>query len=237
MTFRYQSNLPDVLHDISLEVKPGELIGIVGRSGSGKSTLARLLQAMHMPQSGIIKIDGIDIRELDKAHLRSSIGIVLQDNYFFQGSIRDNIRMTRPSATVEEVIVAARLAGAHDFVATLPRGYDTLLEENASNLSGGQKQRLAIARAVLSDPKILILDEATSALDPESEQIVQANLTAIARERTVLVIAHRLSMVRHADRIIVIDKGEIAAMAPHDVLVHREGLYRDFWRQQMGISQ
>ncbi|MBR4607544.1 MAG: peptidase domain-containing ABC transporter [Lachnospiraceae bacterium] len=237
VTFRYQSNLPDVLHDISLEVKPGELIGIVGRSGSGKSTLARLLQAMHMPQSGIIKIDGIDIRELDKAHLRSSIGIVLQDNYFFQGSIRDNIRMTRPSATVEEVIVAARLAGAHDFVATLPRGYDTLLEENASNLSGGQKQRLAIARAVLSDPKILILDEATSALDPESEQIVQANLTAIARERTVLVIAHRLSMVRHADRIIVIDKGEIAAMAPHDVLVHREGLYRDFWRQQMGISQ
>ena len=236
VSFSYQPNLPDVLRDISLEIKPGELIGIVGRSGSGKSTLARLLQAMHSPRTGIIKIDGIDIRELDKAHLRTSIGIVLQENYFFQGSIRDNIRLTRPSAGVEDVITAARLAGAHDFVSALPRGYDTLLEENASNLSGGQKQRLAIARAILSNPRILILDEATSALDPESEQIVQHNLTAIARERTVLVIAHRLSMVRRADRIIVIDKGEIAAMAPHDVLVHREGLYREFWRQQMGVN-
>lgn len=236
VTFRYQPNLPVVLHDITLDIRPGQFIGIVGRSGSGKSTLARLLQAVHVPQTGIIKMDGIDIRELDKAHLRRSIGIVLQENYFFQGTIRDNIRLTQPAASVEDVITAARLSGAHDFVTTLPRGYDTVLEENASNLSGGQKQRLAIARALLSDPKILILDEATSALDPESEEIVQRNLSAIAKERTVIAIAHRLSMVRRADSILVIDGGHIVANAPHDVLVHREGLYRDFWRQQMGIT-
>ncbi|MCR5258173.1 MAG: peptidase domain-containing ABC transporter [Desulfovibrio sp.] len=232
--FRYQPSLPDVLHDISLEIKPREVIGIVGRSGSGKSTLARLLQAMYLPQSGIIKIDDIDIRELDKAHLRQNIGIVLQENYFFQGTIRDNIRLTRSNASAEEVIHAAQLSGAHEFVSALPKGYDTVLEENASNLSGGQKQRLAIARALLTNPRILILDEATSALDPESEQIVQENLASIARDRTVLIIAHRLSMVRRANRILVIDAGKVVGLAPHDVLVHREGLYRDFWQQQMG---
>ncbi len=234
VSFRYQSNLPDVLHDISLEIKPCEVVGIVGRSGSGKSTLARLLQAMYLPQSGIIKIDDIDIREIDKAHLRQNIGIVLQENYFFQGTIRDNIKLTRSNASAGEVIRAARLSGAHEFVSALPKGYDTVLEENASNLSGGQKQRLAIARALLTDPRILILDEATSALDPESEQIVQENLASIARDRTVLIISHRLSMVRRASRILVIDAGKVVGLAPHDVLVHREGLYRDFWRQQMG---
>ena len=232
--FRYADNLPDVLHDFTLDVRPGETIGVVGRSGSGKSTLMRLVQAIYHPQSGVVKIDGIDIRELDKAHLRRSIGVVLQDNYFFQGTIRDNIRLTRRDASAEEVIQAAMLAGAHDFVSALSKGYDTMLEENAANLSGGQKQRLAIARALLMDPAILILDEATSALDPESEQIVKQNLSGIARGRTVLIVAHRLSMVRQADRILVLDKGDMVALAPHDVLVHREGLYREFWHQQMG---
>ena len=237
VSFRYQDNLPDVLHDISFAIHAGECVGIVGRSGSGKSTLARLLQGMHKPQSGIIKIDGIDIRELDKAHLRKSIGIVLQENYFFQGSIRDNIRLTDPGSGMDDVIIAAQMAGAHDFISSLPRGYDTILEENASNLSGGQKQRLALSRALLAKPHILILDEATSALDPESEQIIKEHLATIGRERTLIIITHRLSMVRHADRIFVLNNASIVAQAPHDILAHREGLYRDFWRQQMGISQ
>lgn len=235
VTFRYQPDLPEVLRDVSLSIRAGETVGIVGRSGSGKSTLARLLQAMYHPQSGLIKIDGIDIREMDKAYLRSSIGVVLQDNYFFQGSIRDNIRLTKRDASPEAILEASMLAGSHDFVSELPRGYDTILEENASNLSGGQKQRLAIARALLSDPAILILDEATSALDPESEQIIQRNLGNIAQNRTVLIITHRLSMARRADTILVIDKGQIAASAPHDILVHRDGLYQEFWHQQMGM--
>ncbi|MBR5734801.1 MAG: peptidase domain-containing ABC transporter [Desulfovibrionaceae bacterium] len=234
VSFRYRDDMPDVLHDISLEIRPGETFGVVGRSGSGKSTLVRLIQAMYQPQSGLIKIDGIDIRELDKAHLRRSIGVVLQENYFFQGTIRDNIRLTRRDASPEEVIHAAEMAGAHEFVSGLSKGYDTMLEENASNLSGGQKQRLAIARALLMNPPILILDEATSALDPESEQIVRQNLDAIARGRTVIIVAHRLSMVRRADRILVLDHGAVAGLAPHDILVHREGLYREFWQQQMG---
>lgn len=234
--FRYQEHLPDVLHDVNLEIRPGETIGIVGRSGSGKSTLVRLVQAMYQPRSGTVKLDGVDVRELDKAYLRRHIGVVLQENYFFQGTIRDNIRLTKRDASPEAVMEAARLAGAHDFVSALPRGYDTVLEENASNLSGGQRQRLAIARALLLNPPILILDEATSALDPESEQIVKRNLVNIARGRTVLIVAHRLSMVRMADRIAVVDKGNIVGLAPHDVLVHREGLYREFWQQQMGTN-
>ena len=232
--FRYRDDLPLVLNDFSLDVSPGETIGIVGRSGSGKSTLVKLVQAMYQPQSGLVKIDGVDIREFDKAHLRRNIGVVLQENYFFHGTIRDNIRLTRRDASPEEVIQAASLAGAHEFVSKMPKGYDTVLEENGSNLSGGQRQRLAIARALLMDPPILIFDEATSALDPESEEVVKRNLNAIARGRTVLIVAHRLSMVRQADRILVIDKGAIVGLAPHDVLVHKEGLYRDFWRQQMG---
>lgn len=235
--FRYQPDLPNVLHDLSLQIGAREVLGIVGRSGSGKSTLARLVQSMYVPQTGIIRIDGIDIREIDKTHLRGSIGVVLQDNYFFQGTIRDNIKLTKRNALPEEVIHVAKQAGADEFISKLPRGYDTVLEENASNLSGGQKQRLAIARALLADPKILILDEATSALDPESEQIIQKNLRKIAEGRTVLIIAHRLSMVRSADRILVIDGGRIEGLAPHDVLVHRDGLYKEFWKQQTGNAR
>lgn len=237
VNFRYQPELPNALHDLSIDIRPREVLGIVGRSGSGKSTLARMVQAMYSPQSGIIRMDGIDIREIDKAHLRKNIGVVLQDNYFFQGTIRDNIRLTKPGALPDEIINAACQAGADEFVARLPKGYDTELEENASNLSGGQKQRLAIARALLSNPKILILDEATSALDPESELIVQKNLRTIAQGRTVLIISHRLSMVRNADRILVLNGGKMDALAPHDILAHRDGIYKEFWQQQTGRAQ
>lgn len=236
VSFRYREDLPNVLHDLNLKIHPGEIIGIVGKSGSGKSTLARLVQAIYQPQSGIIRINGVDIRELDKAHLRRNMGVVLQENYFFQGTIRDNIRLANKGASPEEVVQAARLSGADEFVTALPKGYDTVLEENASNLSGGQKQRLAIARALLVNPPMLILDEATSALDPESERIVQQNLRSICVNRTVLIITHRLSMVRQAHRILVLDKGRIVGLAPHNALVQKEGLYRYFWRQQMGLT-
>lgn len=236
VSFRYREDLPDVLHDLNLHIHKGEIIGIVGKSGSGKSTLARLVQAIYQPQRGIIRINGVDIRELDKAHLRRNMGVVLQDNYFFQGTIRDNIRLANKRATPEEVMLASRMSGADEFVTALPKGYDTILEENASNLSGGQKQRLAIARALLVNPPVLILDEATSALDPESERIVQQNLRSICVNRTVLIITHRLSMVRHANRILVLDKGRIVDLAPHNTLVQKEGLYRYFWKQQMGLT-
>ena len=233
VTFQYRPDLPQVIRNLSLEVPPGTTIGIVGRSGSGKTTLTKLLQGLYNVQQGIIKIDGIDIREIDKAHLRMSIGVVLQENYFFSGTVRENISMTKRSASLEEIIYASKLAGADEFVQKLPRGYDTVLEENASNLSGGQKQRLAIARALLTNPPILIFDEATSALDPESEQVIKQNLRAIARGRTVLIISHRLSIVSSADKILVLDNGERTAFDSHRNLLQQPGTYRDFWRQQM----
>ena len=233
ISFRYRPDLPSVIKNLSLDIQPGMTVGIVGRSGSGKTTLTKLLQGLYPVQQGIIKIDGIDIREIDKAHLRMSIGVVLQENYFFSGTVRENISMTKRSASLEEIIYAARLAGAEEFIQKLPRGYDTLLEENASNLSGGQKQRLAIARALLTNPPILIFDEATSALDPESEQVIKQNLRAIARGRTVLIISHRLSIVSSADKILVLDNGERSAFAAHRELLLQPGTYRDFWKQQM----
>ena len=233
VTFQYRPDLPQVIRNFSLDIPQGSTIGIVGRSGSGKTTLTKLLQGLYPIQSGLIRIDGIDLREIDKAHLRSSIGVVLQENYFFNGTVRENICLTKRSASLEEIIYAAKLAGADEFVQTLPKGYDTMLEENASNLSGGQKQRLAIARALLTNPSILIFDEATSALDPESETVIQNNLAAIARGRTVLIISHRLSIVSSADRILVIDKGERTAFAPHRELLTMPGTYSDFWHQQM----
>ncbi len=233
VTFRYRPDLPNVIKDFSIDIPQGSTMGIVGRSGSGKSTLTKLLQGLYPIGSGLIKIDGIDIREIDKSHLRSSIGIVLQENYFFSGPIRDNISLTKRNASIEEIIYAAKLAGADEFIQKLSRGYDTVLEENASNLSGGQKQRLAIARALLSNPSVLIFDEATSALDPESEFMIQKNLKAISRGRTVLIISHRLSIVRHADNILTIDEGEKSDIGTHDELVARPGIYREFWQQQM----
>ena len=233
VSFRYRPDLPDAVKHFSLEIPSGSTIGFVGRSGSGKTTLTKLLQGLYPVTSGLIKIDGIDIREIDKAHLRRHIGIVLQENYFFSGTVRENIALPRQNASLEEIIYASKLAGADEFVQKLPKGYDTMLEENASNLSGGQKQRLAIARALLTNPPILIFDEATSALDPESEEVIRRNLKNIARGRTVLIVSHRLSIVSHADRIIAIDRGELSASGTHAELLARPGIYREFWNQQM----
>lgn len=237
VTFQYTPDTPQVIKNFSLEVKSGQSLGIVGRSGSGKTTLTKLLQGLYPVQSGIIKIDGIDIREIDKTHLRSSIGVVLQENYFFNGTVRENICLTKRSATLEEIIYASKLAGADEFVQKLPKGYDTMLEENASNLSGGQKQRLAIARALLTNPAILIFDEATSALDPESEMVIQNNLAAMSRGRTVLIISHRLSIVSGASQILVLEDGVRAALAPHKELMSIPGTYKEFWQQQLGRHQ
>ncbi len=236
ISFRYRPDLPMVISDFSLSIKPGQTIGFVGRSGSGKTTVTKLLQALYSVQQGVIKIDGIDIRELDKNHLRRNIGVVLQENYFFSGTVRQNISLPKQSAGLEEIIYASKLAGADEFVQKLPKGYDTMLEENAANLSGGQKQRLAIARALLTNPPILIFDEATSALDPESEEVIRRNLKAIARGRTVLIVSHRLSIISHADQIVVIDGGRISATGTHKELVARPGIYQDFWKQQMSVE-
>ncbi len=233
VTFRYKPDMQPAIDHMSLRVRQGEIIGIAGRSGSGKSTFARLLQALYLPQQGFIRIDGADIRELEKLHLRRNVGVVLQDNYFFHGTIRDNIRVAAPAALPQAVMEAAGAAGAHSFISQMRAGYDTMLEENAVNLSGGQKQRLAIARVLLTNPPILILDEATSSLDPESEWEIQKNLGRIARNKTVIIISHRLSLMRHADRVVVLEKGKIIDIDAHDNLVRRPGLYRTFWRQQM----
>ena len=205
----------------------------MGRSGSGKTTLTKLLQALYPVTRGLVKIDGIDIREIDKAHLRRNIGVVLQENYFFSGTVRQNVSLPKQNASLEEIIYACKLAGADEFVQKLPKGYDTVLEENASNLSGGQKQRLAIARALLTNPPILIFDEATSALDPESEEVIRKNLKNIARGRTVIIVSHRLSIVSHADKIITIDQGELSSAGTHEELMKIPGIYREFWNQQM----
>ncbi len=235
--FRYRPDLPLAISDFSLDIPAGGTLGIVGRSGSGKTTLTKLLQGLYPPFTGLVKIDGVDIREYEKSHLRTAIGVVLQDNYFFSGTVRENICLTKPAATGDEVVRAANLAGAHEFIERLPQGYDTMLEENASNLSGGQRQRLAIARALLNNPAILIFDEATSALDPESEAIIQRNLAAIARGRTVLIVSHRLSMVAGAQRILVLDRGKLSAFGTHKELVAKPGIYSQFWKQQMGVGQ
>lgn len=235
--FQYLPDAPPAIRDFSYTIRPGTTVGLVGRSGSGKTTLTKLLQGLYPLQQGIIKYDGIDIREIDRAHLRSHIGIVLQDNYFFHGTIRENLTLTKKDATMEEVIYAARIAGAEEFIQNLPRGYDSVLEENASNLSGGQRQRLAIARALLPNPRILIFDEATSALDPESETLIRRHLNQIARNRTVFIISHRLSILCRADDIIVLEKGTLLEHGNHRELMAAGGLYADFWQQQMGTEE
>ena len=232
--FRYPNAAAYSLSDVSLDIQPGQVIGLVGRSGSGKTTLTRLIQAMYSPNEGVIRIDGIDIREIDLAHLRSSIGVVLQDNFMFRGTVRDNIAASKPNASLREVIAAAQAAGADEFIERLPQGYDTLLEENASNLSGGQKQRLSIARAILPQPKLLILDEAASALDPESEAIFIRNLRRIAVGKTVLMVSHRLSTLVKSDAIFVFERGKVVDQGKHDELLTRCEPYQTLWRQQMG---
>ena len=231
--FRYRADGRDTLSDIHLSLQPGEVIGIVGRSGSGKSTLTRLLQRLMLPTSGRILVDGIDIALADPASLRRQIGVVLQESQLFNGTIRENIALSDPGAPLSAVMHAAHLAGAHAFIADLPEGYDTLLGEHGTGLSGGQKQRLAIARALMREPRILIFDEATSALDYESERVIQANMAAICKGRTVLIIAHRLSAVRHADRILVLEQGRLLEQGSHDELLGRTGsLYQHLHSMQ-----
>lgn len=235
VVFRYRPEAPPVLHGISLDVKPGEIIGIVGRSGSGKSTLTKLVQRLYSPEGGRLLVDGIDISLIDAAQLRRQVGVVLQENLLFNRSVRENIAITDPAAPIESVVRVAQLAGAHEFISELPEGYDTHVGEQGSSLSGGQRQRIAIARALFTNPRILIFDEATSALDYESEAIIQRNMAHICKGRTVLIIAHRLSAVRHAHRIIVMDKGKIVEAGPHDALIQKpQGLYAHLWRMQDG---
>ena len=211
------------------------MVGVVGHSGSGKSTLSRLVQRLYPPGRGRVLVDGIDLATVDVASLRAQVGVVMQENLLFRRSIRDNIALAMPHAPIERVMQAAATAGAHDFIMALPQGYDTLVEEQGRSLSGGQRQRIAIARALLGDPRILILDEATSALDYESERIVQQNMRGIRQGRTVIVIAHRLSAVREADRIVVMDQGRIVESGNHrELLERREGAYARLHALQQG---
>jgi ATP-binding cassette, subfamily B, bacterial HlyB/CyaB len=235
VSFRYAPQAPEVLRGIYLDVAPGERIGIVGSSGSGKSTATKLIQRMHVPDSGRVLVDGVDLAQVDPSWLRRQIGVVLQENRLFNRTVRDNIALADPAASMAEIEQAARLAGAHEFILAMPEGYDTMVSEGGMSLSGGQRQRIAIARALLTDPRILILDEATSALDAESEEIIQANLNRIAKERTVIIIAHRLSAVRTCDRIITIEKGQIVEEGSHAELLAMQGRYAELHAKQMGL--
>jgi subfamily B ATP-binding cassette protein HlyB/CyaB len=235
VTFRYRVGGPEVLHDVSFNVQPGQVVGVVGSSGSGKSTIAKLIQRLYVPESGRVLIDGVDLAMVDLAWLRRQTGVVLQENVLFNSSIRENIALADPAVPMDRIIAAAELAGAHDFILELPEGYDTVVGERGSSLSGGQRQRIAIARALIMDPRILILDEATSALDYESERAIQQNMKRIAAGRTVFVVAHRLSTVRQADRIITIERGRIVEDGRHDDLIRSNGRYAKLHFLQAGI--
>ena len=233
--FRYRPGYPEVLSDVSLSIAPGEVVGIVGPSGSGKSTMTKLIQRLYQPERGQILIDGVDIAQVDPAWLRRHIGVVLQENVLFNRTIHENIAFADPAMPRAKVIRVAQLAGAHEFIAQLPQGYDTMIEERGANLSGGQRQRIAIARALATNPRILIFDEATSALDYESERSIQQNMREIVKGRTVLIIAHRLAAVRSCDRIISLLQGHIVEQGTHDELVKREkGVYGHLWALQGG---
>lgn len=225
VSFRYRPDRAEVLRNIDLKIEVGEVIGIVGRSGSGKSTLTKLIQRLHVPGSGRVLIDGIDLALVEPAWLRRQVGVVLQENFLFNRTIRDNIALANPGSAMEQIVRASQLAGAHEFILELAEGYDTLVGERGATLSGGQRQRIALARTLLTNPRILILDEATSALDYESERIIQHNMRSICRERTVFIIAHRLSAVREADRIVVLDRGRIVEMGAHAELLAGQGQY------------
>ena len=230
--FRYAHDGPLVLDGVSLAIKPGEMIGIVGRSGSGKSTVAKLIQRLYHPQEGVIAVDGIDLRHMDPLFLRTRIGMVPQDSFLFSGTVRENIAMAMPDADMERVIAAARMAGAHEFIGEMPLGYDTCVEERGVSLSGGQRQRIAIARALIANPRIVIFDEATSALDYESERTIKSHLGHIRKGRTVILIAHRLNMMKDCDRILVFDRGRIVEAGDHASLMKKGGLYAHLCRQQ-----
>ncbi|MBO6797920.1 ABC transporter transmembrane domain-containing protein [Maricaulis sp.] len=238
VTFAYPARPEDdVLHDVSLNVSPGETIALVGPSGAGKSTIFQLLLRLYDPATGGVSLDGVDIRDLDPVELRGALAIVQQNAPLFSGSVADNILFGRPEASRGEVIAAAKAANAHDFIMALPKGYDTQLGENASTLSGGQRQRLAIARAILRDAPVLLLDEATSALDSESEQVIQQAFERVSRDRTTLVIAHRLATVREADRIVVMENGRVVDQGTHAELLERGGLYARYIELQFGERQ
>jgi len=237
VTFRYRVNGREVLHDVSFDVPAGQVVGIVGPSGSGKSTFAKLVQRLYVPESGRVMIDGVDLAMADPWWLRRQIGVVLQENVLFNRSVRENIALADPAMSMERVIAAATLAGAHEFILELDEGYDTIVGERGSTLSGGQRQRIAIARALIADPRILIFDEATSALDYESERIIQHNMKEIAKGRTVLIIAHRLSTVRAADRIVTLEHGRLVEDGTHDALIKTGGRYAALHRLQGGIYE
>ena len=237
VTFRYRVDGSEVLHDIDFDVPAGQIVGIVGPSGSGKSTVAKLVQRLYVPESGKVLVDGIDLAVVDPAWLRRQIGVVLQENVLFNASVRANIALADPAMSMERVIAAATLAGAHDFILELPEGYDTIVGERGSSLSGGQRQRIAIARALVGNPRILIFDEATSSLDYESEQTIQNNMRRIVEGRTALIIAHRLSTVRRANRIITIERGCIVEDGTHDELIRSGGRYSTLYRLQAGIHE
>ena len=232
LTFTYPGTKTPALDKVNFSIPAGTMLGVVGRSGSGKSTLTRLLQGISRDYTGFLKVDGVELREINLTHLRRSFGVVLQDNFLFRGTVRDNITAGRPGMTLDDVVKAARLAGAEEFIERLPAGYDTFIEEGSANLSGGQRQRLAIARAVIADPKLMILDEATSALDPESEALVNANLTRLAKGRTMVIVSHRLSSLIDCDLILVMDRGGVVDVAPHKTLLERCSIYRTLWSQQ-----
>jgi subfamily B ATP-binding cassette protein HlyB/CyaB len=237
VTFRYRIDGREILKDISVHVPPGQVVGIVGPSGSGKSTLSKLIQRLYVPESGRVLIDGIDLATIDVSWLRRQMGIVLQDNILFNGTVRENIALADPAMPMERVIAAAQLAGAHDFILELPGGYGAVIEERGSSLSGGQRQRIAIARALVANPRILIFDEATSALDYESEQIIHNNMRQIVKGRTVIIITHRLSSLRIADRIVTVEGGRIVEDGTHDTLVKTGGRYAGLFRSQGGIHE
>jgi subfamily B ATP-binding cassette protein HlyB/CyaB len=237
VSFRYRPDAPEVLSNVSISVKQGEVVGVVGSSGSGKSTLAKLIQRMYVPEHGRVLVDGVDLTMVDTSWLRRQIGVVLQENILFNQTIRENIALPDPTLPMDRVIAAATLAGAHNFILELPEGYDTIVGERGSSLSGGQRQRIAIARALITDPRILIFDEATSALDYESERIIQDNMRKIVDGRTVVIIAHRLSTVRYANRIVTLEKGRVVEDGSHDDLIRAGGRYAKLHFLQAGIHE
>ncbi|MBS0169408.1 MAG: type I secretion system permease/ATPase [Nitrospira sp.] len=234
VAFRYRADGPLVLQQVSLTLQPGQVVGVVGRSGSGKSTIAKLMQRLYVPERGRVLVDGVDLAQIDPAWLRRQVGVVLQENFLFNRSVRDNIALTDPGLPMDRVMHAATLAGAHEFILELPDGYDTVVGEHGCALSGGQRQRIAIARALVANPRILIFDEATSALDYESEAIIQRNMAQICKGRTVIIIAHRLSTVRPAHKIYVIDRGQLVEQGTHDELLSRDGMYTRLHQHQEG---
>ena len=231
-TFGYKSYQP-VLEDINACIKPGEMIGIVGASGTGKSTLINLLMGLYEIDDGRLLIDGNDLKEVSRKSYHSQIGVVLQETFLFSGTVIDNIRFSKPEATIDEIIRAAKLANAHDFISKLPDGYNTYVGEKGYTLSGGERQRIAIARAILPDPKLLILDEATASLDTESEFMIQKALERLTSGKTTFAIAHRLSTLKNADRIMVIDGHHIAEIGTHKELLARKGIYFNLFTAQI----